>query len=84
MLALRIGNAVAMIGAVVPALMAWAALLCPLPLQTLLLLSALLVAWINDEYGARQGWQRRGFLWLRRGLTLAVLAAILAIGWRAI
>lgn len=67
--------------AVVPALIAWAALLTAAPWRMLLLLAALVVAWLVDEHGARRGWQKRGFLQLRRVLTLAVGACIVTIGW---
>lgn len=68
--------------AVVPALIAWAALLANPPWPTLLLLLALVVAWLADENGLRRGWQSKGFLRLRRLLTLVVGVAIAAIGWR--
>ena len=49
-----------------------------------LLLVALVVAWLVDEYGARRGWQTHGFLQLRRVLTLVVGACVIAIAWRVI
>ncbi|GAB3671299.1 DUF3429 domain-containing protein [Salinisphaera aquimarina] len=70
--------------AVVPALIAWGALLTAAPWRGLLLLLALIVAWLVDEHGARRGWQRRDFLQLRRALTLIVGGCVIAIVWRVI
>ena len=68
--------------AVLPAILAWAALLTAAPWRGLLLVVALLFAWLIDEHGARQGWQTRGFLQLRRALTLVVTLSVAAIAWR--
>jgi len=70
--------------AVVPALIAWGALLTANPWRVALLLVALIAAWLMDEYGARRGWQPRSFLQLRRVLTLVVGGCIIAIAWRVI
>lgn len=70
--------------AVTPALIAWAALLTAAPWRGALLLVALVVAWLIDEHGARQGWQTRDFLQLRRLLTLVVAVCVVVIGWRVI
>jgi uncharacterized membrane protein YoaK (UPF0700 family) len=68
--------------AVTPALIAWGALLTAAPWRGLLLVIALIVAWLIDEHGARRGWQTRGFVQLRRVLTLVVTACVIAIAWR--
>jgi hypothetical protein len=68
--------------AVLPAIVAWGALLTAAPWRGLLLVAALLAAWLIDEHGARQGWQTRGFLQLRRLLTLIVTACVATIAWR--
>lgn len=68
--------------AVVPALIAWPALLMSGPWPFFMLLAALVIAWLADENGARQGWQGRGFLQLRRVITLIVAVCVVAIGWR--
>jgi hypothetical protein len=68
--------------AVTPALIAWAALLTAAPWRGLLLVLALIAAWLIDEHGARRGWQNRVFLQLRRLLTLVVTACVVAIAWR--
>ncbi|MES1923707.1 DUF3429 domain-containing protein [Salinisphaera sp. T31B1] len=73
-----------MIWPVIPALIAWAALLTANPWRILLLLGALLLAWLVDEYGARRGWQSRTFLQLRRLLTAGVSACVIAIVWRVV
>lgn len=70
--------------AVVPALIAWGALLTANPWRVALLLVALLAAWLMDEYGARRGWQSRGFLQLRRLLTVVVGGCVVAIAWRIV
>jgi len=70
--------------AATPALLAWAALLSAAPWRGFLLLAALVVAWLLDERGMARGWQKRGFLQLRRVLTLAVGGCVIAIGWRVI
>lgn len=84
MLAARTAPAVDMGLAVVPALIAWAALLMSGPWPFVLLLIALVVAWLADENGTRRGWQGRGYLQLRRVLTVVVAAAVLAVGWRVL
>ncbi|ERJ19060.1 hypothetical protein T35B1_00895 [Salinisphaera shabanensis T35B1] len=68
--------------AVVPAIVAWGALLTAAPWRAVLLIVALLAAWLIDEHGARRGWQSRGFLQLRRLLTLIVTLCVAAIAWR--
>lgn len=68
--------------AVMPAIIAWGALLTAAPWRGLLLVFALIVAWLIDEHGARRGWQSRGFLQLRRLLTLVVTACMVIIAWR--
>ncbi|KEZ78062.1 DUF3429 domain-containing protein [Salinisphaera hydrothermalis] len=73
-----------MVLAVVPALIAWPALLMSGPWPFFMLLAALIIAWLGDENGARQGWQGRGFLQLRRLITLIVAACVVAIGWRVL
>ena len=73
-----------MVLAVVPALIAWPALLMSGPWPLLLLLAALVIAWLGDEKGRRAGWQSAGFLQLRRILTLVVLICVLAIGWKVL
>lgn len=70
--------------ATTPSLIAWAALLSASPWRGLLLLLALVIAWLIDEHGVRCGWQTRGFLQLRRLLSLLMGACIVAIGWRVI
>lgn len=73
-----------MVLAVVPALIAWPALLMSGPWPFFMLLAALVIAWLADENGARQGWQGRGFLQIRRVITLIVAACVVAIGWRVL
>ncbi|MGN8158733.1 DUF3429 domain-containing protein [Salinisphaera sp. RV14] len=73
-----------MVLAVVPALIAWPALLISEPWPFFMLLAALVIAWLADENGARQGWQGRGFLQLRRLITLIVAVCMVAIGWRVL
>ncbi|WP_348761637.1 DUF3429 domain-containing protein [uncultured Salinisphaera sp.] len=77
-----------MVLGVVPALIAWPALLLgPMFGQGYtfgLLLAALVLAWGADERGARQGWQQSGFLQLRRVLTLVVAGCVVAIGWHVV
>lgn len=73
-----------MVLAVVPALIAWPALLMSGPWPFFLLLAALVVAWLGDENGARQGWQGRGFLQIRRVITLLVAICVILIGWRVL
>lgn len=73
-----------MVLAVVPALIAWPALLIGGPWPFFMLLAALIIAWLADENGARQGWQGRGFLHIRRVVTLIVAACVIAIGWRVL
>lgn len=68
--------------AVVPAIVAWGALLTAAPWRAILLIGALLAAWLIDEHGARRGWQSRGFLQLRRLLTIVVTLSVAAIAWR--
>ena len=68
--------------AVSPAIVAWGALLTAAPWRAILLIAALLAAWLIDEHGARRGWQSRGFLQLRRLLTLVVTFCVVAIAWR--
>lgn len=68
--------------AVTPALIAWGALLTAAPWRGALLLFALVVAWLIDEHGARRGWQKSGFLQLRRALTLIVSVCVVVIGWQ--
>lgn len=70
--------------AAVPAIIAWGALLTASPWRVVLLVIALIVAWLIDEHGARRGWQSRGFLQLRRLLTLVVTACVVAIAWRVV
>lgn len=70
--------------AVVPAIGAWGALLTASPWRGVLLVVALIAAWLIDERGARRGWQSRGFLQLRRLLTLVVSVCVIAIAWRVI
>ncbi|ROO29518.1 hypothetical protein SAOR_03450 [Salinisphaera orenii MK-B5] len=84
MLAQRSAAPLDMALAVTPALIAWGALLTAAPWRGLLLLFALIAAWLIDEHGARQGWQKRGFLQLRRVLTLAVALCVIAMGWRVV
>lgn len=73
-----------MVLAVIPALIAWPALLISGPWPFFMLLAALVIAWLADENGARQGWQGRGFLHVRRIATLVVAACVIAIGWRVL
>jgi hypothetical protein len=68
--------------AVSPAIVAWGALLTAAPWRAILLIAALLAAWLIDEHGAQRGWQSRGFLQLRRLLTLVVTFCVVAIAWR--
>lgn len=70
--------------AVLPALVAWGGLLLDSPWRGITLTFALLAAWLIDEHGARRGWQSRGFLQLRRLLTLAVFVAVILLLWRSI
>lgn len=84
MLANKSARPADMVFAVVPALIAWPALLMSGPWSLLLLLAALLIAWLGDENGRRAGWQSVGFLHLRRVLTLVVLICVLAIGWKVL
>ncbi|AWN15990.1 DUF3429 domain-containing protein [Salinisphaera sp. LB1] len=84
MLAAKQAPAQDMVMAVVPALIAWPALLISQPWPFFMLLAALVIAWLADENGARQGWQGRGFLQLRRLITLIVAACMVAIGWRVL
>ncbi|WP_423821864.1 DUF3429 domain-containing protein [Salinisphaera sp. SPP-AMP-43] len=82
MLAAKQAPPLDMVLAVVPALIAWPALLMNGPWPFFLLLGALIFAWLADENGARNGWQGRGYLQLRRVLTLVVALCVIAIGWR--
>lgn len=84
MLAVRQAEPQDMVLAVVPALIAWPALLMGGPWPFFMLLAALVIAWLADENGARQGWQSRGFLHLRRVATLVVAVCVIAIGWRVL
>lgn len=84
MLAAARAPALDMIIAVVPAVMAWAALLLGNPWQVLLLLAALMIGWLADENGRRRGWQGRGFMHLRRILTLVVALCVVALAWRVV
>ena len=73
---------------VVPALIAWPALLLGQAWGDAwafgLLLVALILAWGADERGHRQGWQHTGFLQLRRVLTIVVAGCVIAIGWHVV
>lgn len=84
MLASKTATPADMVLAVVPALIAWPALLMNGPWPLLLLLAALVIAWLGDENGRRAGCQSVGFLHLRRVLTLVVLVCVLAIGWKVL
>lgn len=70
---------------VLPALVGWVALLLPRGMGLLVLVAGFLAVWAAEEIAARQGLlPGLGYLWLRRGLTLAVVtclsAALLATG----
>jgi len=84
MLATKIASPADMVLGVVPALIAWPALLISGPWAFAMLLGALIIAWLADEKGRRAGWQSGGFLQLRRVLTLVVLVCMLAIGWKVL
>lgn len=84
MLAARQAPPQDMIFAMIPALIAWPALLISGPWPFFMLLAALIIAWLGDENGARNGWQGRGFLHLRRITTLVVAICVIVIGWRVL
>ncbi|MDA3921247.1 MAG: DUF3429 domain-containing protein [Salinisphaera sp.] len=84
MLAAKTARPLDMVLGVVPALIAWPALLMSGPWPVVLLLAALIIAWLADENGRRAGWQSAGFMHLRRVLTAVVLVSVLIISWRVV
>lgn len=64
---------------VVPALIAWPALLLPGWIGLGLLIAAFLAVWAAEEVAGRQGLVPGSYLWLRRGLTLVALIAMSAV-----
>ncbi len=79
---------VGMSAAVCPALIAWVGVMLGVMWgQTwsfALVLSALVVAWLADENGGRQGWVPGYFLTLRRTLTVIVAACLAVVGGAAL
>jgi len=64
---------------VVPALLAWVALILPQWLGLGLLIATFLAVWAAEEIAARPRLVPTGYLWLRRGLTLVAVVALSAV-----
>ena len=64
---------------VVPALIGWGALLLPAWAGLTVLIAGFLAVWAAEESGAREGLVPSRYLWLRRLLTLAVVAILSAV-----
>jgi hypothetical protein len=67
---------------VLPALAGWAALLTPNWIGFAVLVAGFAGTWMAEEAAARAGRVGARYLWLRRGLTLAVVA-MLSAAWVA-
>jgi hypothetical protein len=65
---------------VLPALAGWAALLAPNWIGFGVLVAGFAATWMAEEGAARAGRLGARYLWLRRGLTLAVVA-MLSAAW---
>jgi hypothetical protein len=68
---------------VLPSLVAWAALLAPLWAGFGILVAGFAATWMAEEGAARAGRISPSYLWLRRGLTLSVVAMLSAV-WVAV
>jgi len=68
---------------VLPSLVGWAALLAPNWIGFGVLVAGFAATWIAEEAAARAGRLGARYLWLRRGLTLAVVA-MLSATWIAV
>lgn len=64
---------------VVPSLIAWVALIAPNWIGFGVLVAGFAATWAAEEAGARAGRLGAAYLWLRRGLTLAVVAMLSAV-----
>lgn len=64
---------------VVPALIAWGALLLPAWAGLTVLIAGFLAVWAAEESGGREGLVPSRYLWLRRLLTLAVVVILSAV-----
>lgn len=65
---------------VVPALVGWVALLAPIWMGLGVLVAGFAATWAGEEAAARAGRLGSRYLWLRRGLTLAVVT-MLSAAW---
>jgi hypothetical protein len=68
---------------VLPSLIAWVALLAPIWIGFGVLVAGFAATWVAEEAAARAGRLGAPYLWLRRGLTLAVVAMLSAV-WVAL
>lgn len=68
---------------VLPSLIAWAALLAPIWIGFGILVAGFAATWVAEEAAHRLGRLGARYLWLRRGLTLAVVAMLSAV-WLAL
>ncbi|MCU0983918.1 MAG: DUF3429 domain-containing protein [Acetobacteraceae bacterium] len=64
---------------VVPSLIGWVALISPNWIGFGVLVAGFLATWAAEEAAARAGRLGSAYLWLRRGLTLAVVAMLSAV-----
>lgn len=72
-----------LIASVVPALVAWPALLLPPPAALLMLAGAFVAVYVADVLWFMAGWWPRWYLKLRTALTAAVIGS-LALAWTAL
>jgi hypothetical protein len=64
---------------VLPSLIGWAALISPNWIGFGVLVAGFAATWVAEETAARAGRLGSAYLWLRRGLTLAVVAMLSAV-----